>query len=179
MTLVELLCVGILSIPGLAERTSSHTCQRYVPLVVETSAKYDNIDPSLMLSIMFVESSYQRRVVSKAGACGLMQIIPKYTGRFRRDRQPYTCEQLKTPHLNISLGIRIYSGLLKMTGGDENRALCYYNAGPRGCEKIYKRRRKTREATREATKRAIDNSRYVKKVRKIQKIILSNSSDKK
>ena len=173
MVLVELLCLGILSIPGLSEGTTNRACQQYVPLVVKAVGDHPDVDPSLMLSVMFVESSYQRGVVSSAGACGLMQIIPEYTARFRRSRKPYTCEQLKTPRLGITLGVRIYSGLLRMTGGDENRALCYYNAGPRGCEKIYKRKRKTKGATRRATKRAIDNSKYVKKVRRIQKIILN------
>ena len=167
MTLVEILCIGIMSIPGLGKSTAENACKRYVPIVETTSAKY-GVDPSLMLSIMYVESSYRRRVVSSAGACGLMQIIPKYTNVYRRrNRGPYTCDQLKRPNLNIKLGIRIYSRLLKMANQDEDRALCYYNAGPRGCEKIYKR------GTAAATKKAISNSKYVKKVRKIQKHILS------
>ena len=112
---------------------------------------------------MYVESSYYRKVISKANACGLMQIIPKYSGTYRNGtKRPYTCEQLKSPTIAIDLGTKIYSKLLVMTRGNENLALCYYNAGPAGCYKIFKNNQKR-----------IDRSTYVRKVRKIQKIILS------
>lgn len=162
MSLVEVLCVGILTIPGITPKVAKNTCDNYVPKVIRAAKRYD-VDPSLILSVMYIESSYNRRAVSPANACGLMQIIPKYSGTFRRGtRRSYTCEQLKLPKLAIDLGTKIYSKLLGMAKFNENMALCYYNAGPSGCYRIFK-----------GSQGKIDNSRYVKKVRKIQKIILS------
>ena len=162
MSLVEALCIGLLTIPGISERKAKYACQNYVP-VVEAAAIENNVDPSLMLAIMFVESSFQRRAISQAGACGLMQILPKYSGIYRKGtRKPYTCDQLKSPNRNINLGVKIYAKLLALADGNENKALCYYNAGPVGCLRVYK-----------DNQRRIDRSKYVKKVRKIQKYILS------
>ena len=162
MTLVEVLCIGLLAIPGLSEPKAEYTCRNYVPIVVAASLEND-IDPTLMLAVMYVESSYRKRVVSQVGACGLMQILPKYSGIYRKGtRKPYTCEQLKSPNRNINLGVKIYAKLLALADGNENKALCYYNAGPLGCSRAYK-----------GSQKRIDNSKYVKKVRKIQKIILS------
>ena len=163
MSLAELLCLGLLAIPGLSESKAKYTCENYVPIVAAASLEND-IDPTLMLAVMYVESSYRKRVVSRAGACGLMQILPKYSGIYRKGtRKPYTCDQLKSPNRNINLGVKIYAKLLALADGNENKALCYYNAGPIGCLRVYR-----------DSQRRIDRSKYVKKVRKIQKYILSS-----
>ena len=162
MSLVEALCLGLLAIPGLSDSKKKHACKNYVPIIVSASLEND-VDPTLMLAVMYVESSYRKRVVSRAGACGLMQILPKYSGIYRKGtRKPYTCDQLKSPNRNINLGVRIYAKLLALADGNENKALCYYNAGPVGCPRVYG-----------DNQGRIDRSKYVKKVRKIQKYILS------
>ena len=162
MTLVEALCIGLLSIPGLSDSKREYTCKNYVPIIAAASLE-NNVDPTLMLAVMYVESSYRKRAVSRAGACGLMQILPKYSGIYRKGtRRPYTCAQLKSPNRNINLGIRIYAKLLALADGNENKALCDYNAGPIGCPRVYGN-----------NQRRIDRSKYVKKVRKIQQYILS------
>lgn len=163
MSLVEALCIGLLAIPGLSDSKKKYACDNYVPIIASASLE-NNVDPTLMLAVMYVESSYRKRAVSHAGACGLMQILPKYSGVYRKGtRRPYTCDQLKSPNLNINLGVRIYAKLLALADGNENKALCYYNAGPVGCPRVYR-----------DNQGRIDKSKYVKKVRKIQKYILSS-----
>ena len=47
---------------------------------IEREASRNDIDPYLLGAMIFVESSYFPRAESSAGACGLTQVIPKWTG---------------------------------------------------------------------------------------------------
>jgi len=69
--------------PGIALRFGSWSPtarpRAYAELVEAAAAKY-SVDPNLLFAVMRVESIYNRRIVSYAGAVGLMQIMPT-TGR--------------------------------------------------------------------------------------------------
>ncbi len=54
-----------------------------MPVIEEQAAKHE-IDPDLILALISVESNWNRRVVSSANACGLTQVIPKYTGKITK-----------------------------------------------------------------------------------------------
>lgn len=166
MDLASALCVAIATL-GLSKTTEKTAC-RYMPEVVKQS-KAKNIDPVLITSMMFVESGYQKNVVSHAGACGLMQLIPKWNySVVNGKRKYYTCEQLKrNTRLNIRLGVLALQKWMKIIEDDNpkntkvdilNRSICAYNAGNR-CR--WKSRVKDPRKTR-----------YVKAVRKTQGKIL-------
>ncbi|MEI9751308.1 membrane-bound lytic murein transglycosylase MltC [Moellerella wisconsensis] len=53
---------------------------KYLPYVRKASAKY-GIDPSLILAIMQIESSFNPYAVSRSDAMGLMQIMPNTAGK--------------------------------------------------------------------------------------------------
>jgi len=111
--------------------------------VIQESNK-NGIDPLLLSSLIFVESGWKKTAVSRANACGLTQVIPKYTGKITKK---YTCQQLKNPRVSISAGAKIlkwwidyHKGKLtknqkkKMSAEDIElysltRGLCGYNAG--------------------------------------------------
>jgi len=99
-----------------AERNFDHIIQRV--------AKSYDVDPALVRAIIMAESSYNPRAVSKKGARGLMQLMPKtaeYLG----------VEDSFNPEHNIDGGVRYFKELLDQFKGDVKLALAAYNAGSR------------------------------------------------
>ena len=94
-------------------------------LIIKESKKND-LDPTLLSALITVESNWKRTVVSRANACGLTQVIPKYTGRITRK---YTCDELKNPKNSIQAGAKILKWWINHHNGSIVRGLCGYNAG--------------------------------------------------
>lgn len=90
------------------------------------------VDPLLVASIVAKESSFRSRVVSHAGAVGLMQLRPWVARDVaeRFDLEWAGRETLHSPNLNIRLGILYYKELMKRFEGDATKALTAYNYGP-------------------------------------------------
>lgn len=119
--------------------------QLYYPLdfpevVAEWAGRHD-LDPYLVYGIIRQESAFDTRAVSRAGARGLMQLMPA-TGRelAARLRLPYSRERLNDPSYNVRLGTRYLTDVLGMFDGEPQLALAGYNGGP------YRIRRWWREA---------------------------------
>ena len=51
--------------------------KRLTPTIVK-EATANNLEPELVAAVIQVESSWYPRAESEAGACGLMQVIPKW-----------------------------------------------------------------------------------------------------
>ena len=92
------------------------------------------IDRALVLAFVRQESAFNRRAESRAGARGLMQLMPRtasYVGgeRALRGRGKY---RLYEPDLNLELGQRYITYLLghRRISGDLLRLVAAYNAGP-------------------------------------------------
>tara|TARA_Y100000034_G_C6887059_1_gene407411 strand:+ start:1131 stop:1577 length:447 start_codon:yes stop_codon:yes gene_type:complete len=98
--------------------------------VVESAEEY-NIDPAVMVSLIFVESRWKPDAVSRDGACGLTQVLPRYSGGFRgRFGKKLTCKQLQDPVTSIQKGTRIFSWWLRRYGRSRYKiGLCGYNSG--------------------------------------------------
>lgn len=100
--------------------------------LLRLSFQYD-LDPALILSLIRVESGFQPRIVSYAGAVGLMQIMPAtghYVANHWKIPEFSGKEDLVDPLMNIQIGIT-YLGFLR--DRYENRyaqVLAAYNAGP-------------------------------------------------
>ena len=113
-----ILCAAMMSaqVPR-AKYACTHARQ-----VVKESKK-NKIDPIVLVALISVESNWRPHVVSSANACGLTQVIPKWS-------KGYTCKQLKNPKTSIKVGSRIFGYWLhKYAKGDYYTALCGYNAG--------------------------------------------------
>ena len=83
------------------------------------------LSPYLVMAIILVESNFNRRAVSRAGACGLMQVnYPVWKDELNIDRR-----KLFQVDYNIELGLTILKGYLHETKGDIVRALILYNNG--------------------------------------------------
>jgi len=99
--------------------------------------KYSNLDVDFICATITHESakSWEPQIVSKAGALGLMQIMPT-TGAFLAVQEGIewtTSEQvLQDPILNIRLGCRYLSQLVTMY--QQDGGLAAYNGGPKRAE---------------------------------------------
>ena len=93
----------------------------YHPIILQAANRYQ-VDPAIVKAIIMAESSYNPKAVSKKGAKGLMQLMPK-TAR------EMGVEDIFNPEHNINGGVRYYKKLLKQFKGDIKLALAAYNAG--------------------------------------------------
>lgn len=110
------------------------TAKRLTPLILKSSRRH-GLSPMLVTDIMRVESYFNIREVSSAGAIGLMQVMPVH---FKNRRIPKS--KWFDPATNIDLGCRIYAYYkkqmkLRYPGLSANalrhRTLVAYNMGPK------------------------------------------------
>ena len=102
---------------SLAERM-----ELYAPYIAEASEKYQ-IPASFIRAVIRVESSFQYKAESGAGAQGLMQLMPK-TARAMGVNDSFD------PRQNIMGGTRFLRRLANKYDGDMVKVLSAYNAGP-------------------------------------------------
>jgi len=106
-------------------------------IIYEMSIKYPNLDVDLICATITHESArtWQPDVVSRAGAMGLMQIMPR-TGKWlcKYEGIQWTTpeEILFDPVLNIRLGTRYLSALIETY--DLEGGLAAYNGGGKRAE---------------------------------------------
>ena len=104
---------------------------------VAAAALEARVDPFLVLSVIRQESFFNAAAVSRAGAVGLMQIMPK-TGRRLARRfglNSFSRRQLFDPGLSIQLGTRYLAEQVRAFEGTADSlswqlGLAAYNAGP-------------------------------------------------
>jgi len=90
--------------------------------LIQTISAEHGIDPMLTRAVIEVESNFDRRAVSHAGAERLMQLIPDTASRFGVG-DPFDAAQ------NIEGGVRYLRFLLEMFGGDFDLSVAAYNSG--------------------------------------------------
>lgn len=102
--------------------------EAYQDLIDRHAMKYE-VDPMLMRGLIRQESLFQSDAVSRAGAVGLMQILPRTGYRIaRQQRLQYSRALLFRPEYNLQLGTSHLAELLKDFDWME-KALAAYNAG--------------------------------------------------
>ena len=127
MTVAELLCAAVISI-GMPH--SDVACQ-HMETVVSASVE-NKVDPAVMVALIHVESRWTPRAKSVSNACGLTQIVPKWTGGRRTGVPKLTCEELYEPTTSIVMGARTFSYWLhRYARRNYKVALCGYNKGYR------------------------------------------------
>ena len=126
MLVANAICASLM---GLAIPNAQQACAQ-LPTILEMSEKYD-IRPAVMVALIHEESRYKANAVSRAGACGLTQVLPKYT-----QNPKLSCRQLKNPRVAIETGSKTLSKFYYSSYAKQNykTALCTYNAGYR-CKK--------------------------------------------
>ena len=102
-------------------RTATGAAGPFDNLIEAISAEH-GLDPMLTRAVIEVESNFNRRAVSHAGAQGLMQLIPDTASRFGVS-DPFD------PAQNIAGGVRYLKFLLEMFDGNLDLTLAAYNSG--------------------------------------------------
>lgn len=90
--------------------------------VARAAAPAGRLDPGLVFAVMRVESAFSTNVISRAGAVGLMQVMPDNVGRLG-------CGDLFEAAQNAACGVRVLRRFLDRYDGDLMLALSGYNAG--------------------------------------------------
>ncbi len=118
----------------IAKLKGTSTAKRLTPLILKSSKRH-GLQPMLVTDIMRVESYFNIKEVSSAGAIGLMQVMPVH---FKNRRIPKS--KWFDPATNIDLGCRIYAYYRRemrkrypKLGAEalRHRTLVAYNMGPR------------------------------------------------
>lgn len=117
-----LLFAAVAVLPYLSARVSYPRPYR------ETVLK-SGLPPALVYAVIKAESDFREDAVSRAGAVGLMQLMPA-TAEFvcERDGAPFDRERLKEAEYNITLGCKYLTYLFGRFPVTET-AICAYNAG--------------------------------------------------
>jgi soluble lytic murein transglycosylase-like protein len=117
--LAELLCVAILNI-GMPN--AEFACEQMEHVV--NAAEDLGFEPEILVAMIHYESRWNPRAISRSGACGLTQVVPRWTNPRK------TCQQLLFPPTSIYEGTKMLRRWMDRFGrGDLSRALCGYNAG--------------------------------------------------
>jgi soluble lytic murein transglycosylase-like protein len=95
--------------------------EKYDHLISKASEKY-NVNYNLIKAVIKAESNFNPQAVSRAGARGLMQLMPKTA-------HAYQVKDSFEPESNIEGGVRYLRYLLTLFQGDLYLALAGYNAG--------------------------------------------------
>ncbi len=138
-----------------------------------------NIDPLLVISMIYAESGFIPTATSHKGAIGLMQILPStYHNEIKKDlNMPDDISVLNFPSENIKAGIYYLSKLKKEKWiTNEIELLAAYNAG-RGKVLAWKKKNSSNTITQEQIPYK-ETRNYIKKVTTMHRILLKISNRK-
>jgi hypothetical protein len=93
-------------------------------LILQESSN-NKLKPQLIVAVGRVESRWTPESKSHGNACGIMQVLPKYTKNPKR-----TCSDLQKPAIGIAVGAKkLNYWIYKYGRGNKKTGLCGYNAG--------------------------------------------------
>lgn len=144
----------LLLLPAAADASgiSARMKEKYNDLVESISLEH-GVEDDFVHAVIKHESAYNRYAVSKAGAQGLMQLMPATAAA-------YGVKDVFDPKENIQGGVKFLKDLLKIYHNDKELALAAYNAG-QGAVKKYGGRIPNYPETRIYIKRVMASFREI------------------
>lgn len=102
-------------------------------MAIEDIALAEGVDPEIAFELVRVESSFNHRAVSPAGALGLTQLMPA-TAQILSPG--ISRQQIFERETNLRLGFRFFRSLLSYYDNDLRLALLAYNRGPATVDRL-------------------------------------------
>lgn len=127
-----LLIVGIiLKVFNIPQRVYKKIYKAEYSEYVYKYAQEYNVDPLMVFAIIKAESNFNPNVVSNSGAVGLMQLMDATAEELCNKLDIFYVKKvsLYNPELNIQLGTKYFSDLMKEYDNNYLLALTAYNAG--------------------------------------------------
>lgn len=136
---VAITCVILVALIGIGffalNRGYDYFMKKVYPIdyssIVEKEAAKNSLEPALVYSVIKAESNFQPEAKSKAGAYGLMQLMPstfEWLQTKMKSDSNLTTDDLLKPEINIQYGCKYLSMMLKEFK-NQKTAICAYNAG--------------------------------------------------
>jgi LysM repeat protein len=102
--------------------------RREIGRIIVAEARRQGVPPAFALAVAWQESGWQPRVVSYAGAIGVMQLLPS-TGDWVSATMLGRPVNLWEPQENVLAGVRLLKHYLVRYGGDRSLVLAAYYQG--------------------------------------------------
>jgi LysM repeat protein len=102
--------------------------RRSIGRIIVAEARRQGVPPAFALAVAWQESGWQPRVVSYAGAIGVMQLLPT-TGDWVSAAMLGRAVNLWEPRQNVLAGVRLLKHYLVRYGGDRTLVLAAYYQG--------------------------------------------------
>ena len=116
----EFIICAIIS--NLNFANSNIVCKHEKEIIKQS--KENKIDPLFYTALLWSESRFTPDAVSKSKACGISQVIPKYTN------PRVSCNDLKDPKVGIKYGAKALSfWYYSYSKRNKKIAICAYNMG--------------------------------------------------
>jgi len=114
--------------PRINLRDKDANRKRFASKIAEVAKRYQ-VPEALLHAVITIESAYDPNAISRAGAVGLMQLMPATARR-------YGVANRRNPYANLSGGTRYLKDLLIRFDRNLELALAGYNAGENAVEKF-------------------------------------------
>lgn len=114
---VERFAGRLVAVFGVSQRQAP----QYADWILDSAARHD-LEPELLASVIYVESTFNRSARSPVGAVGPAQVMPRIWSRVCRG-------DLRDPATNIDCGAQILASYMDACGG-QTCGLAHYNTGP-------------------------------------------------